>query len=179
MLAEIPYDRVRAREYAHRWALSRNPLFYNYTGEGGDCTNFVSQCLYAGCCEMNYTAVTGWYYISSSDRTASWTGVSFLEQFLLNNRANGPYGVETVAGGLDIGDVIQLIRQDGDAYHSLIVTGFGEDTYLVSAHSDDALDRPLNTYRYAAARFFHIDGIRVDISDSESCFRSLIEGEAI
>ena len=26
---------------------------------------------------------------------------------------------------------------------------------------------------------FHIDGIRVDISDSESCFRSLIEGEAI
>ncbi|MBR5616363.1 MAG: amidase domain-containing protein, partial [Clostridia bacterium] len=43
MLIEIPYMRERAVEYALRWALSRNPLFPDFAGIGGDCTNFVSQ----------------------------------------------------------------------------------------------------------------------------------------
>ena len=33
------YDRAHAVAYARRWALSRNPLFYDFTGIGGDCTN--------------------------------------------------------------------------------------------------------------------------------------------
>ena len=41
MLKEREYDRRRAREYARRWAYGRNPLFYNFTGIGGDCTNFI------------------------------------------------------------------------------------------------------------------------------------------
>ena len=45
MIVTKPYNRARAVEYAQRWALSRNPLFYDFTGGGGNCTNFVSQCL--------------------------------------------------------------------------------------------------------------------------------------
>ena len=55
MLWTGEYDRTRALAYAERWALDRNPLFYNFTGVGGDCTNFVSQCVLAGCCVMNGT----------------------------------------------------------------------------------------------------------------------------
>ena len=62
MLVMKPYDRVRAVTYAERWALGRNPLFVDYTGRGGNCTNFVSQCIYAGSCVMNYTPVFGWYH---------------------------------------------------------------------------------------------------------------------
>ena len=58
-LTFIPYDRARAVEYARRWALSRNPLFTDYTGIGGDCTNFVSQAIYAGTCVQNYTRDLG------------------------------------------------------------------------------------------------------------------------
>ena len=36
MIVEKPYDRERAVEYARRWALSRNPLFIDFTGIGGD-----------------------------------------------------------------------------------------------------------------------------------------------
>ena len=78
MLLELPYDRQRAVEYAQKWALDRNPLFLDFTGKGGDCTNFVSQCIFAGCGVMNYTPTFGWYFISSDDRAPAWTGVDEL-----------------------------------------------------------------------------------------------------
>ena len=160
-MREIPYDRVAAVDYARRWALSRNPQYYDFSKLGGDCTNFVSQCIYAGAGVMNYTKDTGWYYISSSDRTPSWTGVEFLYDFLINNDSTGPFATEVTQGEADIGDVIQLGRADGDFYHSLLIVS----TYpmiLVASHSYDALDRPLYSYNYYTARFLHIDGARID-----------------
>ena len=53
----IPYDRRAAIRYAHRWAFGRNPRYYDYENIGGDCTNFASQCLYAGTGVMNFTPV--------------------------------------------------------------------------------------------------------------------------
>ena len=50
-----PYDREAAVLYAHQWAYGRNPLFYDYEHLGGDCTNFASQCIYAGSGVMNFT----------------------------------------------------------------------------------------------------------------------------
>ena len=47
MIAIKPYRRMHAVEYARTWALSRNPLFSRFDTFGGDCTNFVSQCLFA------------------------------------------------------------------------------------------------------------------------------------
>jgi hypothetical protein len=55
------YDRQNAVDYAHKWAYSRNPAYYDYENLGGDCTNFVSQCVYAGARVMIY-GVCGWYY---------------------------------------------------------------------------------------------------------------------
>ena len=80
----IPYNRIVAVNYARKWAFGRNPAYYNFDGIGGDFTNFVSQCLYAGSGIMNFTPIFGWYYLSLSDRTASWTGVEYLYNFLVN-----------------------------------------------------------------------------------------------
>lgn len=165
MLITFPYNRTNALLYARRWALARNPLFSNFSGIGGDCTNFVSQCLYAGSCVMNYTPTFGWYYRSPDDRAPAWTGVEFFYNFLTGNDGVGPYASETEEGELQVGDVIQLGDETGDFYHTLFVTGFTGSTYLIAAHSDDALDRPLDTYTYAQARFLHIEGVRTDISD--------------
>ena len=85
----FPYSRLRAVLYARRWAFGRNPDYYSFDGIGGDCTNFVSQCLYAGSGVMNFTPVFGWFYKSSSDRTASWTGVEFLYNFCSPTKARG------------------------------------------------------------------------------------------
>ena len=181
MLVERRYSRANALEYARRWAFERNPLFYNYTGQGGDCTNFVSQCLLAGSCRMNFTPVFGWFYLDSETRTASWTGVEFFYNFIVGNEGVGPFGVEVFEGGLEIGDVVQLANAEGDYYHTLFISGISaEEGILVAAHSDDAFDRPLSSYNYAFARFIHIIGVRFEIEfRSDACFDALINGEAI
>ena len=60
MLIIRPYRRDRAVTYARTWALDRNPLYIDFSGQGGNCTNFASQCVLAGSCAMNYTADYGW-----------------------------------------------------------------------------------------------------------------------
>lgn len=181
MLVERRYDRDRALTYAREWAMSRNPLFIDYTGFGGDCTNFVSQCLFAGSCRMNFTPVFGWYYLDADSRTASWTGVQYFYNFLTSNRGEGPFGVEVNETDLRVGDVVQLQNEDGAYYHTLLVSGIDpEEGILVAAHSNDAFDRPLSTYTYAAARFLQVSGVRVELDVSTgSCFYDLIGGIAI
>ena len=78
-------------------------------------------------------------------------------------------------------DVVQLANEEGVYYHTLLVTGFDDTGYLVSAHTNDALDRPLSTYTYADARFLHIEGVRMQIPDRyrPDCFRDFIAGRRI
>ena len=172
-----PYDRERAVEYARRWALSRNPLFENFSGIGGDCTNFASQCVLAGCCQMNYTPTFGWYYVSAEDRTPSWTGVEFFYDFIMSNNGEGPFATQVRRNRVQIGDIIQLADAAGDFYHTLVVSRVNGFQILVCAHSQDSLDRPLSSYDYATARFLHIEGARVEVEDD--CFEGLLEGTSL
>ena len=59
----MEYNRANAVAYAKKWAYGRNPKYYDFSDLGGDCTNFASQCIYAGSGVMNYTPTYGWYYI--------------------------------------------------------------------------------------------------------------------
>lgn len=176
MLITADYNRERALEYAKTWALDRNPLFIDYEGLGGDCTSFASQVLYAGSCRMNFTPVTGWYFISDAQRSASWTGVEFFFDFLTTNGGIGPYGREVFADEVLPGDIIQLQNEDGDFYHTLVVVGSENMEFTVAAHSVDSYDRPLSTYNYSGLRYIHIDGIRYDVSLPLGCFDDLIAG---
>lgn len=159
-MREIPYDRAAAVSYARRWALSRNSAYYNFEKNGGDCTNFASQCIYAGARIMNFTPVTGWYYRSASNRTASWSGVEYLSRFLLSNKSVGPYAHEVSLSEAEPGDIVQLGTSEGDFYHTPIITAV-KPVIFVAAHSIDALDRPLHSYVYGVARVLHIDGVRI------------------
>ncbi len=152
------YDRGAAVAYARRWALGRNPAYFDFQTIGGDCTNFASQCLFAGAGVMNFTPVTGWFYRTASDRTASWTAVRYLYEFLVSNRGPGPFARLAERRELLPGDLIQLGTAEGRFYHSLVVLTPPPDI-LVAAHTDDALDRPLNTYRFARARYLHVEGV--------------------
>jgi hypothetical protein len=185
MIAYKAYDRERAVEYAKRYAFSRNPLFYDFGGLGGDCTNFVSQCVLAGSCVMNYTPTFGWYYRNADDRAPAWTSVEYFWQFMTGeaafseqNGGIGPIGRQTARRELVVGDVIQLSNRDGDFYHTLLVTGFSGSTPLVTAHTIDALDRPLSEYRYTGIRYLHIEAVRFE-SRMTDCFPALLDGSAL
>ncbi len=155
----LPYDQNKAVQYARTWALSRNPKFYDFSKIGGDCTSFVSQCIYAGAQTMNYIPVTGWYYNSIQSRSASWSSVQYLYQFLTTNKGVGPFGVDVPLARLQPGDVVQLGREDGTFYHSLLITQTKPEI-LVCAHSQDWLDRPLQNYTFYQLRGLQIQGVR-------------------
>ena len=157
---EREYDREAAVAYAKKWAYGRNPAFYDFSRIGGDCTNYASQCIYAGAGVMNFTPVTGWFYRSANDRTASWTGVEYLYNFLTQNEGIGPYAKEVPLSELQIGDIVQLGRATGDFYHSPVVVGFSRGEILVAAHSYDAFDKRLSSYTFERARGLHIIKVR-------------------
>lgn len=155
------YDREAAVAYAKKWVFARNPAYYNFDRLGGDCTNFASQCLYAGSGAMNFSPLFGWFYRSANDRTPSWTGVEYLYNFLTRNLGPGPFAEEVPVEKLEAGDLVQLGRETGDFYHTPVVTGFLLGKPLVAAHSYDAFNRPLSSYSFARLRCLHILGVRI------------------
>ena len=176
MLATKPYNRENAVAYARKYAFSQNSQFGNFAGIGGNCTNSVSQCIFAGGCEMNYKPTFGWYYISLDERSPSWTGVEYFYNFITENADVGPFGRVVTRDELELGDVIQLGREAEGYYHTLIVVGFDSDDVLVAAQTDNAYARPLSTYTYDFSRFIKVLGIRFETPDSYSCFARLMEG---
>lgn len=159
-----PYDREKVVEYAHRWAYSRNPSFYDFELIGGDCTNFASQCIFAGNSVMNYTPDLGWYYVDANSRSASWTGVGYLHSFLLYGDGVGPFARETNIGEMEPGDLVQLKFEGGYFQHSPIVVSVGsppdENNVLVAAHTYNCDYRALSTFGHSGARFLHILGVK-------------------
>ncbi|MBQ2985503.1 MAG: amidase domain-containing protein [Clostridia bacterium] len=153
----VEYDRTAAVNYAEQWAFGRNAAYYDFSDLGGDCTSYVSQCLYAGSGIMNYP---NWYYRNSYDRSPSWAGVDELYALLVNNQEVGPFATESAPERMEPGDVIQLGRQDGTWYHTLLVVE-REPVIYVAAHTNDAFMRPLYSYDFYAARYLHIEGVRV------------------
>ncbi len=154
----MSYNRQKAYEYAKRWAHSRNPKYYNYDAIGGDCTNFVSQCIFAGCNQMNYNKDNGWYYINGNNKSPSWTGVEFLYNFLISNKGEGPNGKETTIDKLKVGDVIQL-NLDGNRFsHCLIViqNSMSLSSTLVASHTFDTFGKRVSDYKYKKYRCIHI-----------------------
>lgn len=159
-MKEISYDRNAAVKYARAWAMERNPRYYDFEHIGGDCTNFVSQCIFAGAKVMNYTPTFGWYYHSLSNRAPAWSGVKYLYDFLIKNQSVGPYASIASQQKVFPGDIVQFRKKNGYYYHTSIITSVSP-VILVCAHSYDAIDRPLSSYNYEEVRFLHIDGARI------------------
>ena len=122
MTRVIPYNRQAAVAYAHKWAYSRNPAFYDYEEIGGDCTNFASQCLYAGTGVMNFTPVFGWYYIDANNKAPAWTGVEYFYRFLTRQEQSpGPFGSSTTLEQMEPGDFVQFRFQKEVFSHTPII----------------------------------------------------------
>lgn len=152
------YDREAAVNYALKWALGKNPDYYHFGGIGGDCTNFISQCVFAGAPTMNFEPL-GWFYQNPSSRSPSWTSVEFFHKFILHNIGFGPFGTLVNVPELELGDIVQL-RQAGRFNHSLIVTKIEGGVPYICAHSTNVLNKPLSSYLWKEIRCIKILGYR-------------------
>ena len=134
---------------------------------------------------MNYTKDFGWYYISAEDRAPAWSSVEYFfdfltetPQFLSQNGGEGPFGRVVERPLVEVGDVIQYANASGDWYHTVIISSVTPEEIYVCAQSDDALDRPLSSYRFADLRYLHVDGIRLELND-DRCYQTLLAGELV
>ena len=157
------YKRNLTIRYAQKWAYDRNSKYYNFDDLGGDCTNFISQCVYAGSKEMNYSKNNGWYYSSLNNRSASWSGVNEFYNFLVSNKLNGPRGEIVEQKNLNLGDIIQLSFNGNEFAHTLIIVDIEiietlEKIYTAS-HTFDSYKRKVSSYNFKKIRFIHINGV--------------------
>lgn len=153
----IKYDRKSAVEYATKWALSRNTQYKDYENWGGDCTNYISQCVHAGGIPFDNTGnniLKQWYWYNDNNRTPSWTGAEPFYKYLITNNSEetqnyGIYAKEVSYNELQPGDIVQLLYEDNLAYHNMIITkvileGRYLLDYLICQHTYDLLNYPLS-----------------------------------
>ena len=153
------YDRNSSVNYAKKWALSRNPKYYNFDPVGGDCTSFVSQCLYSGSQKMNYSHENGWFYKNGYNKSPSWSGVEFLYNFLIKNTGYGPRGKEVSQDKIKSGDIVQLSFSGIRFEHSLLI--IDPSNISVAAHTYDVLGKKISEYNFLKIRFIHIVDIGI------------------
>lgn len=156
----VKYDRLKAIEYAYNFWNKRNPRFYNFDKIGGDCTNFISQCLFYGGIEMSFSK-NGWYYSSLNNRAPAWTGVDEFYDFLITNTSKfGVKGKLIDLSQVEVGDVIQMDQRRGYFHHNLIVTSIGKkknpQNIFIACHSADAFNKRLADYNYSRLRVIKI-----------------------
>lgn len=161
------YDKKSAIDYAKKWAMARNPKYYNFDNLGGDCTSFVSQCLLAGSKKMNFNYETGWYYNNGYDKSPSWSGVKYLYNFLTKNKSYGPRGIDSSLNDIELGDIAQLSFDGNNFSHSLIIVNIdftqqiSLDNIYVAAHTYDVLNKKINDYDFKKIRFIHIQSVGI------------------
>lgn len=109
---------------------------------------------------MNFNQL-GWFYRSTNDHSASWTSVKYLNNFLLRSDGVGPFASVQSVEKLEVGDIIQLRQNPTHFNHTVIITKIENGTIFVCAHSNDALEKPLNRYYFKELLGLHIEGVRI------------------
>lgn len=128
------YNPFEAVKYARKHALIYNKDYRSFSDLGGDCTNYVSQCIHHG--GINLTNL--WKPYSNA-----WVRVIELYNFLINKS----YGKVILNKELyKIGSIIQFLSNKKGFYsHSGIITEvLANGDYLYCCHSYDKLDFPLS-----------------------------------
>ncbi|MCC6569789.1 MAG: amidase domain-containing protein, partial [Anaerolineales bacterium] len=175
------YDRVGAADYAVRHIDNYNADYPTYDGQGGDCTNFISQAIYEdGDASMfipdplpppSNDGQEGWYLLNEKQRGRYWNDVEAFYDFVTQSYLfwdEGPEGSEVATiDELMLGDVIQFewpaSKDDSDDVwdHAVIIVGFdASGTPLVASHSDDVGPEPYTYFApWQSIRFIHIERI--------------------
>lgn len=139
------YDRAKAVGYANKWWNSYNSAYRHFED---DCTNYVSQSLFAGGAPMSLgSRASGWWYKGSGGSgdvwSYSWTVANAFRWFLSNNRAGLIAEEVDSPNQLTLGDVICYdFDGDGKWQHNVIVTAIDiSGMPLVNAHSVNSRER--------------------------------------
>ena len=124
----LSYNPSAAVEYAKKYCSNYNPQYTSYRNMGGDCANFVSQCLIAG--GMNFS---GCQNVKSNGVIA---GVTSLKNCLIKK---GWHLSTTKPSGFKAG--YPMVKPD--LSHAIIATTVSGNTVYYSGHTNDVCNKKL------------------------------------
>lgn len=160
------FNRFNCKEYADKycgvtWASENkdkyNKKYFNFTGSGGNCTNFVSQCLSdkeGGNMKSDYT----WYFSSNKQEgSPAWVNANSFKDYILYNGKGKVIKYSDFVGAmntlddgtsvfshLEIGDIISYASK-GHVEHNAIITNFDSKGYpLINSHTVDRYQVPFD-----------------------------------
>lgn len=197
-LMNYAYNRAEAVYYADTHIPTEscpmcgyNTAYYRTEYTYGDCTNFVSQALYAGggvappdtrgmTTASNRNINTDWYYVFNSpvgtqngSGSTPWIGVEAQKTFIATNTNKiGPYGYETAdLCYVNKGDMVQIRVYHSYYDHEGLIVGKGAgcgtlSNTLVDAHMNDRYHYPLSYWSSYPMRFIVISGYKSDLVSS-------------
>jgi hypothetical protein len=155
------YNVDNAVKYAHDWCDKRNFDYYYYGERGGDCANFVSQCLKAGGLDLSVgidpneqppnNGVDGKGCIIRARNL-----VKHLKQY--QNTTSAEASNINPPSEHDVGDPMFLLYPDGIAYHSYFCSSLDANaSRLYCAHTGFACDvNTVNIDNGNTRLYFHI-----------------------
>lgn len=121
-----------------------NPAYRDFSNDGGDCTNFVSQALRAGGWEDKpgwYRSSENWWY-NSLNQTWSWVNVDYLGSFA---RSSGRCTMLTNVWYLAKGDFLQVQPVNSSSkVHSMMVSYRADGVPYFTYHSTNRFRRSMN-----------------------------------
>lgn len=162
------YRRARAVEYANKYAGTAwgagnnhryNRKYADYSGQGGDCTNFASQVIGDDEEGGGLPKTGGWRYFANKGGSEAWIRTDSFYHFLVYSgygkllarghfqdivtpSAKHPQGA---ISRIEPGDLIGYIISGSDVDHFSIVVGFDDYGYpLVNSHSADRYRVPFD-----------------------------------
>jgi hypothetical protein len=181
LLAQVGVSKQEIVNYAHLYAgpiydshcqcyrnYNSSYRYFGQVGQGGDCTNFVSQALrqsgwkdvfnspFDALSQASRADTSLWWY-NSVAQSYTWTGAPQLFEFLKSSKGSLRATREFDLSKLEPGDIIQ-VDFAGDAYgitHSIIVTHkvpiatkgvTGSNLLRVAYHTTDTLDRSFDDF---------------------------------
>lgn len=169
------YNAPAAVTYALKYYKTPNKDYADYSSQGGDCTNFLSQCLKAG----GWIQVNKWHWISDGKscddnmtfckRSPGWSGAYKFYEYINNNGAQRVsqkfanievyYWYSTsktrekfraATSVLNKGDIVQLAKtaNSGTVHHSTIVTSKDEGAKQIFVTYRNADGYPVAKNKY-------------------------------
>ena len=143
------YNRYAAVNYALRHWNDPNPNWCEYSRNGGDCTNFVSQCLLTGGWRQkknggSYCSNQVWFHngkghcwnSSTKNYSCSWTQAKDIQNYLsAQSNVTKVDWNRPISYDVQVGDIVQLVNKRGVAYHTMIITRIDNGQYLVTYRS--------------------------------------------
>ncbi|MDS0525802.1 amidase domain-containing protein [Clostridium sp. SHJSY1] len=159
-------NREACKGYANKycgvtWA-SKNPTkynkkYFNFTGSGGNCTNYVSQCLgdKEGGALPNDSS---WYFVTQKQEgSVAWLNADGFKNYILYSgkgkvvkKADFPNSLKPLKDGsfvfknLYVGDLVSYDKKN-DIDHNAIITGFDSKGYpLINSHTVDRYQVPFD-----------------------------------